>query len=70
MEAASGTTITNAIYINNTGTVTNLLKFSTVGGCLSTSATALNGVTTSHKIKVNIPVIGTVYIPVVTTGMA
>ena len=58
-------TYTSLIRI--TGAGTNLLSFDAVEGPVSTQATALNGVSSSHKLALNIDGVGTVYLPVVTT---
>lgn len=54
----------------NSSGVANLLYFDSLAAPLSASATALNGITTSHKLAVYLTGVGTVYIPVVTSGMA
>lgn len=56
------------IYIG--GRMPAMFNFEDVSGFLTTSATALSGVTTSYKIACTIAGVGTVYIPVITSGMA
>jgi len=51
IEANSSQTITNAIYVNQPGTITNFLKFNAEG---FVSATASGGATRSHKIQCNV----------------
>ena len=76
----NATTITSMLALGGSGTATNVfelgmanrtnfIEFASVAGPLTTSATALSGVTTSHKLKC---IVGgtTFYIPVVTSGMA
>jgi hypothetical protein len=79
---AYGITRTAAMYVSSAAGIwtsiimlpdarhTYFLDFGGVGGCLTASATALNGITTSHKLALNITGVGTVYVPVVTVGMA
>ena len=54
-------TQTDAIRINGAGT--NLLAFDAVEGALSTQATALAGLSATHKLACTIDGTGTVYIP-------
>lgn len=57
-------TQTSAIRINGAGT--NLFAFDAVEGALSTQATALAGLSASHKLACTIDGTGTVYIPILT----
>lgn len=68
----TGGTVPDAVIRlqTNSSGVANLLYFDSLAAPLSTSATALAGITTSHKLAVYLTGVGTVYIPVVTTGMA
>ena len=53
IEANSGTTLTDAIYINPAGTITNLFKFASASGPVSVDAGA-TGANSTHKIKIDI----------------
>jgi len=70
--ATTGGTVPDAFvrFQTNSSGWANLLYFDSLMAPVSASATALNGITTSHKIAVYISGVGTVYIPVVTSGMA
>ena len=53
IEVTTGTTLTNALYINNAGTSTNFLKFSTDAAPVGAAVTACGGSDKSLLILVN-----------------
>lgn len=63
IECNSGQTITNAIYVNEAGTITNFLKFAATGSALIASDNAMTTNNTSHAIRIAIGG-STYYIPV------
>ncbi|KKN74730.1 hypothetical protein LCGC14_0387720 [marine sediment metagenome] len=67
IEANSGQTITNAIYINEAGTVTNFAKFAAAKTCIVASDNAMTTNNTSHAIRIAIGG-STYYIPVFDTS--
>lgn len=69
--ATTGGTVPDAFarFVTTSSGWANLLYFDALCAPVTTSATALNGITTSHKIAIQIGAT-TYYIPVVQTGMA
>ena len=66
----NGTATSDGVFtIYNGGRMPALFNFEDVAGCLSVSATALSGVSSTHKLLVTIAGGITAYIPIITTGM-